>query len=274
MIAIEKSAKMNELRMLITSQKIGTILKLHQDDNEIQMEVIERSVNQYILQKMYSQLCRGEKYSFKNTDMLYRILNKVFLKAIRDTNATRCTTCLQMYMLMNAQDVAENIYRIEIVRPTMHGIINENNLKTKNLRYVYDDVLDFVRNRMNHLLTIIGKNHEIIGFDFVLNSVWAEVSEQLKLNLGNIYAPGNPGVFHERFRQTMEFLADFEACFGEERAKRAFRQSDAYRKQYQQWNLKIYFEIRQMEIVEGFEKCLVGSVSRDVMFDEPKRGFM
>lgn len=261
-MSAEKSRKMNELRMLATSQKIESILESHTNDNDIEMEVIERSVNQYILQHMFSELCDSKNYNLETTEKLYRVLNNIFLKSQQENNSEKCTRCLQMYVLMSAQDVAEDLYRVEVVRPAFHKIINGQNLKScgGDLSKVYDKILDFIETNTSYLLNLIEKREEIKSFNFILNSVWWEASEQLKVNLSEIYAPGNPSVFQLRFRQTCNFLYELEARIGS-----SFRTHDTYRTHYAQWNLSVYFEIRHLEIVESYEKSLTNLISNDIV---------
>lgn len=261
-VSSEKSRKMNELRMLVTSQKIESIIDSHTNDKDIEMEVIERSVNQYILQHMYSELCDSENYNLQTTDKLYRVLNSVFLKSLEETNNEKCTRCLQMYVLMSAQDVAENLYKMEVVRPAFHKIINKQTLKScdGDLSKVYDKIIDFIETYTSYLLNLIENREEITDFNFILNSVWSEASEQLKVNLSEIYAPGNPSVFQLRFRQTCNFLYELELRVGT-----SLRTHHTYKTHFANWNLSIYFEIRLLNIVDAFEKSLSDVIMSNII---------
>lgn len=263
-VSTEKSRKLNELRMLTTSQKIENILDSQQDNDNIEMEVIERSVNQYILQHMYAELCDSQNYNLKTTEKLYNVLNNIFLNSLSERNNEKCTRCLQMYVLMNAQDIGENLYKVEIVRPSFHKIINEQTLKSfqNDLSKVYDQIIEFIEKNTSYLNNLIGKREELTGFDFVLNSVWAEANDQLKLNLSEIFAPGNPSVFQLRFRQTCNFLYELEARVGPK-----LRSHPSYKSHIANWNLSIYFEIRHLEIVDDYEKSLKNIISNEI-FEE------
>lgn len=267
LISSQRIRKMNELRMLATSQKIEMILETHTHENDIEMEVIERSVNQYILQHMYSELCDSENYKLNTTDKLYHVLSKAFLHSLRETNNEKCIRCLQMYMLMNAQEVAENLYRTEIVRPAFHKIINEQVLKScgGDLSKVYDKILQFIETDTSYLLSLMKKSQELTGFDFIVNSVWIEASEQLKISLNIIYAPGNPSVFQIRFRQTCQFLEVLEVLL-EDSANKLYSHP-SYKSHQSHWNLSVYFEIRYLEIVDVYEKSLVEYISPDIIIE-------
>lgn len=263
-VITEKSRKLNELRMLATSQKIENILESQKNCENIEMEVIERSVNQYILQHMYSELCDSQNYDLKTTDKLYNVLNNIFLNSLKDKNSEKATRCLQMYVLMNAQDVAENLYKLEIVRPAFHKIINDQNLKMvgNDLSKIYDQIIEFIEKNTSYLITLVNKREELTGFDFILNSVWFEANEQLKLNLSEIFAPGNPSVFQLRFRQTCNFLYDLEARVGPK-----LKTHITYKTHISHWNLSIYFEIRHLEIVDDYEKSLKHVITNEI-FEE------
>lgn len=277
-----KTSKINELRVLISSQKISHILSSytteHDNSEQIDMEVLERSVDQYILQQMYCQ-----NYSFKeleaqinySTNALNNILNNVFLQSLLNKNTDFIVRCLQMYMLMNNQKIAENLYSAKIVKPALQNIINENTLKSckDNLGALYSKIIEFVNVEMKLLLSIVHKSSGISSFNFILNSVWLEVHEQLKLNMSSIYAPGNPAVFHKRFIQTCTFLSKFELLFHDNQERLTFLQHSSYTAHQMQWNLPVYYEIRHLEIVHNLEDHFKDQVTPDLFAHNDPNGF-
>lgn len=266
-IASEKTRKMNELRMLLTSQKIENILDSHTNDEDIEMEVVERSINQYILQHMYSELCDSQNYNLQTTEKLYRVLNNIFLKSLQEKNSEKCTRCLQMYVLINAQNIAENLYRVEVVRPYFHKVINKQTLKLcgNDLSQIYDKIMYFIDTNTSYLLNLVEKREELTGFNFIVDSVWWETSDQLKVNLSEIYAPGNPSVFQLRYQQTCNFLYELEA-----RSGNSLHSHPTYKTHHANWNLSIYFEIRHLEIVDDYEKALLNVITKTTIDENNK----
>lgn len=272
-IASVKATKINELRILISSHKISGILELHIEDKNIDMEILERSVDQYILQQMYCQNCNIQEFTSQtnhSTDVLNQMLNNTFLNSLLQKNTEHIVRCLQMYMMMNTQNIAEQLYGQKVVRPALLKIINQEKLTSckGDVSEIYALITDFIKSDMSYLLNIVHKSNAISGFNFLLNSVWVQVYELLKLNLATIYAPGNPHGFHLRFTQTCAFLTQFEQHFLDSSERNAFRQHCTYAAHRQLWNLPIYFEIRYMEVLINLHHSLPKRINSTIFAEQ------
>ena len=76
---------------------------------------------------------------------------------------------------------------------------------------MYKDILAFIPNYCGKLIDItLGKTlsaHDVLnvnesmqsitGYNFIINSVWPEISSALQNNLTSIFAAGDPVIFHK-----------------------------------------------------------------------------
>ena len=96
-------------------------------------------------------------------------------------------------------------------------------------------------------------------FDFFLNSIWSQVVTYLDLNLGSIFSPADPDLFHQRYTSAFEFLAKFEqkcSTFDKDFKNRLVN-SQSYKYYIKKWPVQVYFQIRFQEIVSKFEEDLM-----------------
>lgn len=222
---------------------------------------------------MYCQNCNIQEFTSQtnhSTDVLNQMLNNTFLNSLLEKNTEHIVRCLQMYMMMNTQNIAEQLYAQKVVRPALLKIINQEKLASckGDVSEIYALISDFIKSDMSYLLNIVHKSNAISGFNFLLNSVWVQVYELLKLNLATIYAPGNPHGFHLRFTQTCAFLTQFEQHFLDSSERNAFHQHSTYAAHRQLWNLPIYFEIRYMEVLINLHHSLPKRVNSTIFAEQ------
>lgn len=89
------------------------------------------------------------------------------------------------------------------------------------------------------------------GFNFIINSFWLEVDRQLRENLPNLTAPGNPDVFQKRFKETWQFFTEIaRKCDN----IRLLQTNKTFQEHIKRFNLPVYFEIRFQQIVTHLEE--------------------
>lgn len=157
-------------------------------------------------------------------------LNELFLACIHEKNSNLAIRCLRIYLTLDKIINAEELVRHELVRPLIYNVINEENLQTDplGLQSIYHRLLNILNVELKQLLDItlhperylyyvymveyiinlcIYKYIRILlihccrisvkGFNFLVNSFWAEVEEKIEQYIKSIFAPGDPVLFHK-----------------------------------------------------------------------------
>lgn len=98
------------------------------------------------------------------------------------------------------------------------------------------------------------------GFNFIINSFWYEVDKQLRENLPNYTAPGNPELFQKRFISSRQFLlyiikkcSEFHLDYDEK----------SFQEHLKCFNLPVYFEIRFQQIASKLETAIMSSTVKN-----------
>ncbi|XP_055374177.1 conserved oligomeric Golgi complex subunit 2 [Condylostylus longicornis] len=152
--------------------------------------------------------------------------------------------------------LVENVFRKKIVKQFVEEEVSsliENKISKQSLSNFYKNVLDFIPIHMKNLLFLTIYNKRIEETDFLINSLWTEIEEQLRDNLPLIFSPGNPELFISRLESTEIFLNKFEKLFGNKECVIKFRSNQNTKNFLQCWNLTVYFQIRFQEILYDLE---------------------
>jgi hypothetical protein len=234
---------------------IDDLIKIHKDDLIDNSVILERAVNKYSFEYNYLEgfhLTKDvEEISFvgkKLTDMV----NKIFLKAIKNNDQGVILRCLRMYDNLGEQSQAESTYQVHIVRPALKHLFTETHLETcsQDVNRIYDEALDFIDTKLVILIDVLKNNGELKSFNFILNSFWVEVDKLLREGLPYITAPGNPELFQKRFKSTWDFLIKIATRCGDDNL---IQTSKSFQDHIKRFNLPVYFEIRFQQIAGQFE---------------------
>ncbi|EFA11346.2 conserved oligomeric Golgi complex subunit 2 [Tribolium castaneum] len=234
---------------------IDNMIKTHEDDLFDDSVILERAVNKYSFEFNYLEafhlVSDVEEISFvgkKLTDMV----NKVFLKSVKNNDEDLILRCLQMYDNLGEQKEAEKTYQVHIVRPALRHLFTETYLETCNqdVKKIYDEALHFIDSKLITLLNVLKRNAELKSFNFILNSFWAEVDKLSRDGLPYITAPGNPELFQKRFKSTWNFLREIAVKCGDDDL---IQTNKSFQNHIKRFNLPVYFEIRFQQIAGQFE---------------------
>ncbi|XP_011310005.1 conserved oligomeric Golgi complex subunit 2 [Fopius arisanus] len=173
--------------------------------------------------------------------------------------------CLRIYVNLDRIREAEDLVRRRIVAPVVEDVIVERNIynEPRGLQGLYDRLLEVLTVEMKGLLILEGilESDEGKGFNFIVNSYWVEVEEKIELRLKSIFAAGNPDLFHQRFRETLEYLSAVGRHCSNSRILQEFKTHPLYIQFMKKWNLPVYFQIRFQEIAGSVEQLLGESAS-------------
>ncbi|ESN96005.1 hypothetical protein HELRODRAFT_95171 [Helobdella robusta] len=175
-----------------------------------------------------------------------------------DDNDDDLVSCLRTYASIDKMNLAEDLFRSVVVKEYMQTVINEEIIKEKGLKSMYDKVLEFVPKYCSPLTSITSNSLEaILGYDFIVNAVWPEIVHHLEFNTPSIFAPGNPDTFHKAYTTSVEFMDRFELQLSSQASVKRLRAHPSYISFISKWPTSVYFQIRFQEIGGLLELSLV-----------------
>ncbi|XP_066594880.1 conserved oligomeric Golgi complex subunit 2 [Prorops nasuta] len=232
------------------------------------IDVLEQAVVEY--NELNFHMCRCKSYltreqeeeSNKLENLLISHLNELFLTSLNNKDTALLTRCLRIYVILDRISIAENLIAKRIIGPLVDDIINEENLQN-GLHNIYQQLLNIISLEMKQLLdiTLYADRASINSFNFLVNSFWTEVEDKIERNIKSIFGPGNPELFHNRYKETLEFLITLEATCRTPESLNALRNNSQYKHFLKKWNLPVYFQIRFQELAGTVEASLMESVS-------------
>ncbi|XP_022332171.2 conserved oligomeric Golgi complex subunit 2-like [Crassostrea virginica] len=277
----QKKASLQRLMNIIHSvEKIEKLLGIHSGDHssttgQLNGQLIERVANEFNKLQFYVTKSKGLplveeiKPRIANiTTTLQYSLEGQLLEGLQKGNTQVLHQCLRTYALIDKIKDAENLFRLNIVRPYMEEVISEKHLKSQGLDGMFGKVLEFIPKHC-HLLKEVtlsgssGSSEVVRGYDFLVNAVWPEIVSNIEARTHSIFAPGNPDVFHKRFKTSMQFLDDFEKQCGTQTSVKRLRDHSSYHVFMTKWSLPVYYQIRFQDIAGDFESAL------DIPFNKP-----
>ncbi|KAH8406612.1 hypothetical protein KR215_009445 [Drosophila sulfurigaster] len=204
---------------------------------------------------------------------LRRFFNESLQQA-RNSTAEHLERCLRIYITLDACGHAERAFREDVVGPYMSGIIGEQQLQNspQGLAGIYSKILNFISLHMTDLLRLTLYSDKLNGFNFVVNSYWADVEMRLELHMNSIFAPGNSEVFYVKYKCTRDFLGKIEELLTNEEAVTFYRQHKQTKSFEARWNLPVYFQICFQEISGKFEAQLEPLLKDDTLNVSPASG--
>ncbi|RZB38819.1 conserved oligomeric Golgi complex subunit 2, partial [Asbolus verrucosus] len=244
-----------KFEIISSAMYIDDMIKTHEDDLFDDSVILERAVNKYSFEYNYLEgfglASDIEEINFVKKK-LTNMVNKIFLKSIKNIDEVVILRCLRMYDNLSQQFEAEKTYQIHIVRPALKHLFTETYLETCNqdVNRIYNEALDFIGLKITILLDILKRNNELKSFNFVLNSFWVEVDKLSREGLPYITAPGNPELFQKRFKSTWNFLLKVAEKCGDQSL---IQTNKSFQDHIRRFNLPVYFEIRFQQIAGQFE---------------------
>lgn len=195
------------------------------------------------------------------------------LQQTRNTATENLERCLRIYITLDACDQAEQVFRVDVVAPYMSGIIGEQQLQNspQGLAGIYNKILNFISLHMTDLLRLTLYSDKLSGFNFVVNSYWADVEMRLEMHMNSIFAPGNSEVFYVKYKCTRDFLSRIKELLSNSNVQAVafYRQHNQTKSFEARWNLPVYFQICFQEIAGGFEAQLEPLLKNDSLNASP-----
>ncbi|ORE03781.1 COG2-domain-containing protein [Rhizopus microsporus var. microsporus] len=238
---------------------------------------IERAAIEY--NQMQHLVGRGKDLAFikenswritRIKDTLEQKLSKALHTALLQVRAgelTRSTKqslvqCLRTYALIDQTEVAEKIIKEQFVRwyleKIIHSKILQNNKTSKEdpLTDMYKKILSFASKDLQPILDITQKTLKGSNYEVLVNSLWAEITEEISKKCRAIFAPGQMTVFHKNYTATISFISSFEGLCQSRRSMVYLRHHPTYIDFMKKWQLPVYFQLKLREIVVRVEDVL------------------
>ncbi|KAK2575855.1 hypothetical protein KPH14_007229 [Odynerus spinipes] len=239
------------------------------------IDVLEQATAELNQLKFHTSRCKSDisadqqSESKKFEDLLIKHLNELFLACIHEKDSTLLIRCLRIYTMLDNVATAELVVRKDVIGPRINDILQDENSQTKfdNLQSIYHRLLSILSGELKQLLDItLYPNRMLIeGFNFLVNSFWIEIEENIDQQLKYIFAPGDPELFHKRYTETMWFRKKLEELYDTPSCTSMLKSHVQYKSFIKKWNLPVYFQIRFQEIAGTVETALKESISPESM---------
>ncbi|KAM5163878.1 conserved oligomeric Golgi complex subunit 2 [Mantella aurantiaca] len=199
------------------------------------------------------------------TAVLQRSLESLLLEGLQTSNVDIIRHCLRTYATIDKTKDAEALVGQILVKPYIEEVIVDQFVQShpNGLQVMYNKLLEFVPHHCRLLKEVTGgaissgKTDMVPGYDFLVNSVWPEISCGLEERLPSLFNPGNPDIFHQKYIVSMDFLRNFERQCGSQASVKRLRAHPSYHNFNKRWNLPVYFQLRFKEIAGCLESALV-----------------
>lgn len=247
------------LKMGIVSSSlyINTVINTIEANLIENLLTLERIVNKYSFQKIYldelNLMTPDIERVVRNVESkLVGNINNCFLKAFKAEDKETILRCLRMYVDLQKQDEAHQIFQKHIVKPQLQPLFTERYLEKceHDLAKIYLEVKKILDGDVEIVHGIVRDNTDLSLFNFVLNSFWKEFDIQSREGLPHITAPGNPELFQKRFTSTYKLLKYIAA---KAYNNNLVKEDDRFQNHLKRFNLPVYFEIKFQQIAGNFE---------------------
>uniref|UniRef100_A0ABK9NDW1 Conserved oligomeric Golgi complex subunit 2 n=1 Tax=Glossina morsitans morsitans TaxID=37546 RepID=A0ABK9NDW1_GLOMM len=257
----------SKLENLLTNQLSSSTPRLV-DLERAALELVQLKFNQKFCSEYLDE---RQKTSIEKLETsLHEKLRSLFGETVRTANST-CSEplerCLRIYITLDATVLAEKVFREDFVAPYMSDIVSEHMLQKtpQGLAGIYSKILNFISLHMTDLLRLTQYTDKVRGFNFVVESFWADVEMRLETHMCSIFAPGNSEVFFAKYKCTRDFLNKIEELLANSDNIIGFRQHKQTKSFHARWNLPVYFQICFQEIAGDFESTLEPVLSADIL---------
>ncbi|XP_066259923.1 conserved oligomeric Golgi complex subunit 2 isoform X2 [Euwallacea similis] len=266
-----------KLDIINTSQYVTTMMdtiELNWLKNSL---TLERVTNKYTFQKICLEelnitTLETERILAVIESNIIRKVNDCFLYALDTKDTDILSRCLRMYIEMEKQVDAHDIFRIHKLKPVLGEIICEAYLEKcdQDLNRVYLKVKEILDTTVDFLSELVHENSILNCFNFVLGSFWKEFDRQSRENLPHITAPGNPDLFQKRFKSTYSLLRYIAVKAGDEKL---IKKNKEFQDHLKRFNLAVYFEIKFQQISGKFESEIIDLTLDNISTATNTQGF-
>ncbi|XP_053567151.1 conserved oligomeric Golgi complex subunit 2 [Bombina bombina] len=202
------------------------------------------------------------------TSMLQQSLEGLLLEGLQTSKVDIIRHCLRTYATIDKTRDAEALVGQVLVKPYIDEVIVEQYVQShpNGLQVMYNKLLEFVPHHCRLLREVTGgaisseKADMVPGYDFLVNSVWPEITHGLEEKLPSLFSPGNPDIFHQKYTISMDFVRRFEQQCGSQASVKRLRAHPSYHSFNNKWNLPVYFQIRFKEIAGRLESAFLGGL--------------
>eukprot|EP00741_Cyanophora_paradoxa_P012665 tig00020614_g12236.t1 len=233
--------------------------------------LIERVANEYNRLDFYLKRAKDLPFA-RSLDTRVLFIEKTIRDRLEETFAAGLESgdqqvlshCLRAFAAIDATSHAENLVRKLWVQPAMQKIIRKERFERANegLAAIYDDIIRYVQDKFDTLIELTGgesaqsSSGGVRGFNFLANSLWAEVEEVLSNATPFVFATGIPDSFHQNYLLSMAFLDRVERFCKTRESVQAFRNHAAYSRFLRRWGLRVYFQLRFYEVSSKLDAAL------------------
>lgn len=254
------------IQSIIDIQK--SIQQLNELDDAINLskidlnEMIERAVVQFSFISLQIQKCGDDEPAIeplKSTiENLHRVfenrLTTAFIQAYREPNMPLLADSLKGLASISLQTITEQTFAKEIVRPFMENSIRNLLLQSSDISPAFEKTLDFIRTECKAMLYVVERINRECGshFDFIVNSIFPELTHCLETSSQMIFYAGDPDVFHQRYSAWLKFIDELENL-----TTKSLKTSTTYQEFSARWDLVVYYQIRFQDISTSIETVLL-----------------
>jgi len=93
-------------------------------------------------------------------------------------------------------------------------------------------------------------------FDFVVNSIFPQLTQCFEQSSQVVFFAGDPDVFHERYSHWLKFISQLESLLSKN-SEQNLKNSKTYQEFSSRWDLVVYYQIRFQEISNSIENILL-----------------
>jgi hypothetical protein len=93
-------------------------------------------------------------------------------------------------------------------------------------------------------------------FDFVVNSIFPELTQCLEQSSQILFFTGDPDIFHEKYSCWLKFIEELQSILSKS-SQQNLKNSKDYKEFSSRWDLVIYYQIRFQEISNSIENVLL-----------------
>ncbi|CAF3309167.1 unnamed protein product [Rotaria socialis] len=229
-------------------------------------EMIERAVVQFSFISIQLEKRNKNESTVESLklviDNLRRVFEKrlttAFINAYREPNMSLLADSLKGLASISLQTIAEQIFADEIVRPYMEKMVRNALIQSTDISLAFEKTLDFIRTECKAMLYVVERINRECGshFDFVVNSIFPELTQCLEESSNSLFFSGDPDVFHQRYTHWLIFLEQIQSILSKLSGQN-LKKSKAYQEFSSRWDLVVYFQIRFQEISNSIESRIV-----------------
>jgi hypothetical protein len=131
-------------------------------------------------------------------------------------------------------------------------------IQSSDISPALDKTLDFIRTECKAMLYVVERINRECGshFDFVVNSIFPELTQCFEQNSQILFVPGDPDNVHERYSSWLQFISQLESILSKS-SQQNLKNSHAYQEFSSRWNLIVYYQMRFIEISNSIENILL-----------------